>query len=270
MATALLVIDPQNSFCNPGDAQGNSRGSLYVEGADSDMLRLAAWISENKYDIDSLYFTMDWHHPNDIAHPGFWQNAEGSAPAPFTQITAKDVSTGKWIPRFEPERTLEYLQALEAQNEYPHLIWPPHCIIGSEGAAVYSPVMQAFEEWAALGNFYNAVTKGEYPLSEHFGAFKAQIPDSEIPETELNEELLDELNDFDTIYIAGEARSHCVANSIKQILDSAEYLAEKIIILEDTMSNVSGFETLADPIFKRAKAAGVRFTTTKTKIIDAE
>ena len=52
---ALLIIDPQNSFCNPGDAQGNSRGSLYVEGASEDMKRLASWIDSNNKAIDDAY-----------------------------------------------------------------------------------------------------------------------------------------------------------------------------------------------------------------------
>ena len=29
---ALLIIDPQNDFCNPGDAQGNNVGALFVPG----------------------------------------------------------------------------------------------------------------------------------------------------------------------------------------------------------------------------------------------
>jgi len=264
---ALLVIDPQNSFCNPGDADGNGKGSLYVDGADADMKRLADWILKYKQDIDALYFTLDSHHVNDIAHPGFWINSKGQKPAPFTQIKAADVKNGTWTPLFEPEQTLNYLKALEKQGEYPHLIWPPHCIIGSEGAAVYPPVMQAFEKWAEDGKFFNFITKGEYPLTEHFGAFKAQISDPDILETQLNEELLEELSEYDIIYVAGEARSHCVANSIKQILDEAEYLTEKLVILEDTMSNVKGFETLADPIYARAEKAGVRFAKTSDDLL---
>jgi len=36
--------------------------------------------------------------------------------------------------------------------------------------------------------------------------------------------------------------------------------ARKMVILEDCMSNVAGFETLALPIYEKAKQEGVRFT----------
>ncbi len=45
---ALLIIDPQNDFCNPGDTTESNKGSLYVDGAEKDMLRLANWIKQNK------------------------------------------------------------------------------------------------------------------------------------------------------------------------------------------------------------------------------
>ena len=260
---ALLIIDPQNSFCNPGDAAGKNRGSLYVEGADEDMKRLAKWIEKNKQKLDFIAITLDNHHLNDIAHPDYWANPDGKAPEPFTQITVKDIEEKKWLPLFEPEKTIEYLIKLEENGEYTHLIWPVHCLIGSEGAAIYQPLMDAIENWAKLGTYYATVQKGAYPFSEHFGAFKAQIPDPQIPATQLNENLIATLNNHDTIYLSGEAKSHCVANTLKQIIEDAPQLLKKIIILEDTMSNVTGFEILADPIYQKAKELGVMFMNTE-------
>ena len=160
----------------------------------------------------------------------------------------------------------DYLKDLELQGEYPHIIWPTHCLIGSEGAAIYQPVMVALEEWAKLGTYYVTVQKGSYPFTEHFGAFKAQIPNPAVPETQLNERFLNTLNQYETVYLSGQAKSHCVANSLKQILDEAPELAKKLIVLEDTMSNVTGFETIADPIYKRAKEMGVKFSDTDQEI----
>jgi len=264
---ALLIIDPQNSFCNPGDSAGNGRGSLYVEGADADMKRLANWLLSHRDEIDYVGITIDSHQPNDIAHPSFWQDKDGNFPDPFTVISANDVETGKWTARFDPKRCLDYLKALESQGEYPHLIWPPHCLIGSEGAAIYQPLMDAIQEWTVKGKFYQTVAKGTFPFSEHFGAFQAQIPDPQRPETQLNQGLIKALSTYQNVYLTGEARSHCVANSLKQVLDEAPDLAEKFIVLEDTMSNVTGFETLADPIYARAKQMGVRFSTTKEALL---
>ncbi len=264
---ALLIIDPQNSFCNPGDKNGNGRGSLYVEGAAEDMNRLGKWIVKNKDLIDYIAITIDSHQPNDIAHPNFWQDKDGNFPAPFTIITSKDVESGTWTPRFDPKRCLDYLQALEKQGEYPHVIWPVHCVIGSEGAAIYQPLMNSLIDWTVKGKFYQIVTKGTYPFSEHFGAFKAQIPDIDRSETQLNQNLIKTLETYQNVYLAGEAKSHCVANSLKQVLDEAPALAPKFIILEDAMSNVTGFETIADPIYAKAKSMGVRFAATTQNIL---
>jgi nicotinamidase-related amidase len=265
---ALLIIDPQNSFCNPGDANGNHKGSLYVPGADKDMKLLADWIQKNKEAIDYISITIDSHQPNDIAHPSFWQDKNGNFPSPFTQITVKDVESGIWTPRFDPARCLSYLRALEAQGEFPHVIWPVHCVIGSEGSAIYPPLMDVIIDWTIRGKFYQTVSKGTYPFSEHFGAFQAQIPDPQRPETQLNQGLIKTLEYYQNVYLAGEAKSHCVANSLKQVMNEAPDLAAKFVILEDAMSNVPGFETLADPIYNRARNMGIRFSTTsKEKLV---
>ena len=114
---ALLIIDPQNSFCNPGDSNGTGKGSLFVDGADKDMKKLADWILKHQDQIDYIGVTLDSHQPNDIAHPGFWQDKDGNYPPPFSVITVKDVEEGKWSPRFDPARCLNYLKNLESQGE---------------------------------------------------------------------------------------------------------------------------------------------------------
>ncbi len=261
---ALLIIDPQNDFCNPGDENGNEKGALYVPGAELDMKRLSDWILSNIEMLNSIIVTFDTHYQNDIAHPGFWQNEYGQHPEPFTVITLNDVKEKKWTPMFFYEKTLEYFEKLEKQGEYPHTIWPEHCLIGSEGVAVYKPVYDAIYEWSKKGNFMHSVVKGTFPLSEHFGAFAAQVPFDDAPETKLNMDLINELNNFETIFVAGQAKSHCVANSIKQLTIHAPEIVKKLIILEDTMSNVPGFENIADSIYENAKKLGAKFQKTKS------
>lgn len=263
----LFIIDPQNDFCNPGNEKGENKGSLYVDGAEKDMQRLAAWIIKNKKQIDAISITLDSHQANDISHPAFWTDKDGNNPAPFTQITYQEVKEGKWRAIFDAKRAGKYLRNLEEQGEYPHIIWPVHCLIGSVGCAVYQPLMDAIIEWTEQGNFYKTIAKGEYPFTEHFGAFRAQVPDADVAETQFNTELLNDLSAFQNIYLAGEAKSHCVANTLKQILDEAPNLAKRCIIIEDTMSNVTGFETLADPTYTRAKEMGVRFTHSEQEIL---
>ncbi len=258
----LLIIDPQNDFCKPGDENGNDKGTLYVPGAEADMSRLAFWIHANSEKLDHIIVTLDSHYINDISHPNFWEDKEGNNPEPFTQITLKDVEEGKWNPVFVPERAKEYLKRLEQQNDYTHVIWPEHCLIGSEGAAIYKPVFDAISQWSRQGQFFQPVMKGEYPFAEHFGAFAAQVIFDDVPDTKLNDSLIDELGQFDNIYLAGEAKSHCVANTVKQLLYFAPGLVGKLKILEDTMSNVPGFEHAADYIYHEAEKLGAKFITT--------
>jgi nicotinamidase-related amidase len=253
---ALLIIDAQYDFCNPN-------GALYVPGAEKDMERLSKIIKNNLNKIDHICVTLDSHPVNDISHPSFWQDKNGKFPAPFTQITLQDLNEGKWTPRFYPDKARKYLTDLEAQGQFPHLIWPEHCLIGSKGNALDDQLMEALIDWTRTGKYYQAVTKGTYPMTEHFGIFMAQIPVADRPETQLNQSLIKTLENFQNVYIAGEAKSHCVATSIKQALDYAPGLASKMVIVEDCMSDVPNMGYLADSIYQEARQRGIRFVSSK-------
>ncbi len=249
---ALLVIDAQYDFCHPN-------GALYVAGAEKDMLRLRQFINKNQTEIDHICVTLDSHPVNDISHPSFWQDKNGKFPAPFTQITLKEINNGKWSPRFSPQQAIKYVTDLEAQGEFPHFIWPEHCLIGSKGAALHDDLMQALIDWTKQGKWYQAVAKGTYPLTEHFGIFMAQIPVADRPETQLNQNLIRTLENFQTVYLAGEAKSHCVATSLKQAMKYAPTLAKKMVILEDVMSDVTGLGHLGEPIYDLARMQNIQF-----------
>ncbi len=252
-ATVLLVIDVQNDFCDP-------EGALFVPGAVEDAMRLRDFIRGKGTALDAIFLSQDTHLIHDISHPYAWQDAEGTPPPPFTPIARRDLDAGRWRPRFAEEAMARYLEALEAQNKFEHLIWPEHCLQGSWGHAFYPPLMEAVLEWShATGRDYTVVMKGLSPLTEHFGIFEAQIPDAALPETQRNEQLLDALDAYTHIYVAGQARSHCVATSVQQLMDYAPQLNERLVILSDTMSDVPGLGHLGDPIYARARAAGIRF-----------
>lgn len=254
-----MIIDAQIDFCDP-------KGSLYVAGAEADMARLGKFIKSNLNEIDFIGLTMDSHQVIDISHPGFWQDKDGKNPNPFTQITAADVLAGVWAPRFYPQEAINYVQELEKQGEFPHFIWPEHCIIGSPGAAIDPSIMEAVEEWCRVkGEFHQVVTKGTWPLTEHFGAFRANIPVEGHPETQLNAGLINKLERYQNVYFAGEAKSHCVANTLKQAMQFPT-LATKFVILEDCMSDVTGLGFLGDPAYAAAKAMGIKFSNSLTAI----
>ena len=252
MKNALFVIDAQNDFCLP-------TGTLSVPGALDDMKRLSTFLSKNKKHIENVTLTMDTHYVLDISHPTFWQDKNGNFPKPFTLITSSDVDNGVWTPRFRPSLAIKYIHDLEVNGEFPHVIWPEHCIMGSTGAAFVDVLMDSVKEWQRdTLNFYSVHTKGISPLSEHFGIFEANVPISNDPSTQLNQNLITALNKYDNIYFSGEAKSHCVATTLKQAMKFPD-LAKKFIILEDCMSNVPTFEHLADSIYDDAKNMGIHF-----------
>lgn len=252
MKTALFIIDMQNDFCRP-------TGSLYIPGAEQDVARLSKFIDTHSGRLNAIILTQDNHQVMDIAHPGFWANEMGESPAPFTGITHDDLSAGVWIPRFEAKLVFKYLKKLEEQGEFPHTIWPEHCLMGSEGAAIVPEIMDSVKSWASEGRFYQLVVKGTNPLTEHFGALRSNVPLDGAPETQQNVELVMKLKSFDRIVVAGEAKSHCVANTIKQLLEFPDLMA-KLVILDDCMANVPGFEHIADSIYQRALEMGATIT----------
>jgi len=246
--TALMIIDPQNDFCNP-------EGSLFVPGAEADMQRLAGFIKRNSEHIDKILFTLDSHQVYDISHPGFWTDADGNRPEPFTAITLTDLESGRWKAVKDNDKALDYLQQLEQKSEYTHMIWPEHCISGSWGASLALPIENAVREWAQAGKTFMPVYKGTNPYTEHFGALRANVPDAYDAGSLLNRKLIAELEKYTTIYIAGEAQSHCVANTLKQLMESTDLISRCVFIL-DCMTDVVGFEGYADSVFDEARNKG--------------
>lgn len=256
----FLIVDMQNDFCDPA-------GSLYIPGGEKDVQRVAGIIRAQMTNIDKITVTMDLHQVIDISHPYFWQDKDGNPPPPFTQINPDDVKSDVWIPKFESDRVKAYIDNLDRQGEFPHVVWPEHCLIGSWGAALHPDVMQALINWSRSGKTYGVVQKGTHPFTEHFGAFRANIPIEGESETALNVKLLEEMNNYDHIIIAGEAKSHCVANTLKQMIDFS-HLLSKTTVLEDCMSNVKGFETIADPIFKKISELGANIINSNDLILE--
>jgi nicotinamidase-related amidase len=259
MRIDLLVIDPQIDFCQPG-------GALYVPNAENDMTRLATMVKRLGKKIDKVHVTLDSHHLVDIAHPIWWRNSKGDAPSPFTIITAQEVKNGTWTTRqpSQAKRSLEYLEALETGGRYPLCIWPPHCLIGSAGHAVAPVLYDALREWESSFRLVEYVTKGSNIYTEHYSAISAEVPDPSDPSTHLNVDLINTLEEADILLVGGEAGSHCVANTLKDI--RAAYgnddKMKRIVLLEDAMSPVPNFEQLQSDFFAEMKQAGVQFSRT--------
>ncbi|MBI1626547.1 cysteine hydrolase family protein [Comamonas suwonensis] len=271
--TQLLIIDPQNDFCDlPENWQPRSpvteqviAPSLPVAGAHADMQRLASWIASQGEKLGQITLTLDSHQSYDIAHPAFWQQRDGSAVTPFTQITAAQVRAGDFAPRnaAEQARTLQYLDQLEAQGSYTLMVWPLHCEIGSWGHGVHASVLTACRQWQDLQHrAVRHVFKGMNPWTEHYSAIRAEVPDAQDPETGLNTALLAQLRASHQFVIAGEASSHCVRATTEHIVDnwgSEDF--SRIVLLTDCMSPVGGFEAAHTAFLQRMHAIGVRCET---------
>ena len=253
-AVEFLIIDPQNDFCNP-------KGALFVTGADKDSERLAECITRLSDQINDIHVTLDSHHFVDIAHPIFWINDKGDHPAPFTLISKKDVMDGKWYPKNPTwsKRALDYVTSLEVNKRYLLCIWPPHCLIGSWGHNVVDPVYKAITEWEKKFNLVDYVTKGSNLFTEHYSAVQADVPDAKDPGTSLNIQLIKILQDAPLIALSGEALSHCVANTVRDIANNfGEDNIKKMVLLIDTTSSVPGFEQMGEDFLKEMTRRGMQ------------
>ena len=253
----LLIIDPQYDFCNPN-------GALYVNGADADMKRLADVIDTVENEFEDIVVTLDTHNIVDIAHPIWWIDVEGNSPAPFTIITKDDVDNKKWIARdpLNQEWSEVYVAMLARNNKYSLCIWPEHCIRGTIGNTIEETLNTSLINWErnTLG-VVNTFTKGENIMTEHYSAVKADVEIDTYPTTKPNYQLIKTLDQAELIFIAGEALSHCVANTVRDLMDYINPI--KFVLIRDTMSNVTGFEHMGDEFIQEFKARGGGITTTQ-------
>lgn len=269
----LLVIDPQNDFCDlplaylPSDPLTGTRlaPALPVAGAHADLQRVAALVRSGGEGLTDITVTLDSHQRLDVAHPTFWRTGDGEAVTPFTAITAAQVRAGQFVPRDASAlpRTLAYLDALEATGRYTLMVWPVHCEIGSWGHNVHADLRTAYNAWEehhlqVVAKF----TKGENPWTEHYSAVQAEVPDAADPHTLPNAALLARLDTADVLLIAGEASSHCVKASTEHIVAQLPSgRPERVVLITDGMSPVAGFEAQHQAFLQDMQGRGVRLMT---------
>lgn len=233
----FLGIDLQNDFMEGAP--------LGVDGSIQDMERTLTFLYNNAEKITNFSVTVDTHQPHQVFHPSYWIDDSGNHPAPYTQITVQDYNEGKWRPLFYPIETLNYLKDLETNNRQPLTIWPYHCINGTFGHSLEGQFSNMLYYLSVARKApVVVINKGQDPKSEMYGAMR-----SESSTGTFNIRFLDMLAKYDTIIIAGQAKSHCVLTTIEQII---EYFSNdpatlsKIYILEDCMSNIAGCEAMSD------------------------
>jgi len=281
MRTHLLIVDPQNDFCDlpqsdcpldMGSRGGRLKPGLPVPGAHQDMMRLAAFIERHRERFDAITVTLDTHHHVGIERPAFWRQADGGPVPPFTAITAAALRAGAFRPVREELRPYvqAYAEALESAGRYTLMVWPEHCELGTWGGNVHARVLAAYNRWEeSRGRPVTKVLKGLNGLTEHYSAVRAEVPDPSDPRTDLNCELLDDLRPAERILIAGEAGSHCVRATLEHLLT---YLppgsGRGYVLLSDCTSPVKGFEQDYATFLETAAASGVRVCASTEAFIE--
>lgn len=259
--TALILVDFQHDFVDP-------TGTLSVPGAQDDIARFLRWFYASAGMITSIYASLDTHRPNSIFFSGWWIDPRtGAHPQPYTPITLADVEQGVWRPVAQPEWSQDYLRRLRQQAKKDLMIWPPHTMEGTLGHMLVAPLSEAIA-WHSVARqtLPTYVSKGDTPRTEFYGIFGAEVPDPDDSASALNTALLDAVLRHDRVYIAGEAKSHCVIETLRQIVAYVGGQSEalrRVHVLRDCMSSVAhptiDFDALAEAEFAEMERLGVQF-----------
>lgn len=256
----LVIIDMQVDFCH-------AQGSLFVPGALGDIRRIIEFIYRNAERVTHITCSLDSHLPSQIFSPAWWADAQGNHPPPFTLITAADVERGRWQPLVRPAWSRTYLRQLEREHKKQLTIWPYHVQIGSLGNAL-DPELWTAVFWHSLARQAQPLwlTKGSVPLTEHYSIIQPEVGVPDQPGGGRNQAFLDILAEADYVFVAGEAESHCVLETVEDLVEEfgqqPETLA-KVYFLRDCTSPVVhpevDFHAIALARFASFEQQGVKF-----------
>jgi nicotinamidase-related amidase len=253
----LLLIDVQKDFCFPG-------GSLYVagrngRGALDDSRRIAEFVYRNLALLTHVTTTMDTHFAFQIFFPSFWVDKDDRPLGAYREITTEELDRGdvrpnpavaSWLCNGNYAWLLKqvrfYCAELEKAGKYRLYLWPPHCILGSDGHALAGVLQEArmFHSFVRGAQSWVEV-KGGNALTENYSVMRPEVLarfDGQ-PLAQRNTAFLKTLLTADAVVIAGQASSHCVKSSIEDLLGEIvaqdPALARKVYLLSDCMSAVT-------------------------------
>ncbi len=284
----LLLIDVQKDFCFPD-------GSLYVagrsgRGALEDNRRTAEFLYRNLDVLTRVTTTMDTHFAFQIFFPAFWVGKDGAPLAPYREITTDDIDRGEALPNpamagwlcggdqaWLLQQVRFYCAELERAGRYRLYLWPPHCILGSDGHALAGVLHEArmFHAFARSAQSWVEV-KGGNALTENYSILRPEVllrHDGQ-PLAQRNTSFLKTLLTADAVIVAGQAASHCVKSSIEDLLGEIvaqdPALARKVYVLGDCMSAVTvpdGKGGFAADFTPQAEAALQRFAAAGMHVV---
>jgi nicotinamidase-related amidase len=296
---SLIIVDSQNTFCIPGFelfVRGrNGRGAV------DDNTRLCEFVYRNLGLITEIAPTMDTHQAMQIFHSIFFVNDKGEHPAPYALISVEDIEEGRWKfngriagsvgydEDYIMRHLLHYTRELRKSGKYQLTVWPYHAMLGGIGHALVSSVEEAiFFHTIARSSQPDIHVKGDHPLTEHYSVLGPEVetgPDgrplslrteSLFQKPAASESLYAKLSEFDAVIIAGQAKSHCVAWTIadllKKVMAGDASHVEKIYLLEDCTSpvvvpGVIDYTEDADKAFAEFSAAGMHVVRSTDPVV---
>ena len=259
--TLLLLVDAQVDFVHED-------GALSVPGAVEDTRRTVEWLYRYAANITTIAASLDSHVPIQIFFPTWWVDGAGQHPSPFTTIHSSDVERGRWRALYDPEWSQEYVEQLEQRSRKELMIWPYHVLIGTLGHSLTPSLYEAIAfHTAARQSQPVFLAKGSIPKTEHYSILEPEVKVPESPLGALNTDFLGMVSTFDRIYIAGQAKSHCVLETVSSMMryfqDRPDTIAKIRVLMDCTSSVVHpdiNFDELADEAFSGFAERGLRLS----------
>jgi nicotinamidase-related amidase len=171
-----------------------------------------------------------------------------------------------------------YVNQLAQSGKYPLTVWPYHAMLGGIGHALVAAIEEAcFFHSIARATQTRIELKGGNPLTENYSVLspEVQIDEQGSQIAEKNTPLIQSLLAYDRIIVAGQAKSHCVAWTVADLLAEMHQqnsaLAKQVYLLEDCTSpvvipGVVDFSESADAAFAGFQAAGMHLVQSTTPI----
>lgn len=271
---ALMPIDMQNTFCVPGF-------ELSVLGAPEDSKRLAEFIYGNMGRITKIFPTMDTHKAMQIFHSLFFLDSNGNHVPAMTMISSDDLIKGVYVvnPAVAAslgvsytalrKHVIHYADSLSKRGKDKLVIWHYHAMLGGIGHALVALIEEAIFFHTIVRNSESGTEiKGGNPLTENYSVLSPEVLDTYDTTTiaQRNSRFIEKLLNYDMLIIAGQAKSHCVAWSIDDLLTDImskdPSLAKKVYLLEDCTSpvvipGIVDFTDQANQAFERFRNAGM-------------
>ncbi len=284
---ALFLVDAQNAFCVPGFEL--FVGGRSGHGAVEDSRRLVRFLYENLEKITTIAATLDTHRAAQVFHPLFLVDKKGEHPEPMISVSVEDVRQGRWRfnealapslgvdPDYGQDMLLHYVEGLAARGRYSLTVWPYHAMLGGISHALVSAIEEAmFFHSVARHAQPHLLSKGSSPWTEHYSVLAPEVlaDPSGRPLAERSRVLRRLVESHDEVYVAGQAKSHCVAWTIEDLIEELEEpaLIRKLHLLDDACTavvvpGIVDYSGAAESAFERFARAGALRVTTRSVIL---